>query len=113
MGILQSIEIAVWVAVGGRGTLAGPALGAILVNAAKSGLSESFPVIWQFFLGALFISAVLLFPGGIMGFFRGEFGLSTLTRGFGRLRARLLAMKQQGIGGVVRQWTTTSFPWKV
>ncbi len=113
MGILQSIEIAVWVAVGGRGTLAGPALGAILVNAAKSGLSESFPVIWQFFLGALFISAVLLFPAGIMGFFRGEFGLSTLTRGFGRLRARLLAMKQQGIGGVVRQWTTTSFPWKV
>ena len=67
MGILQSIEVAVWVAVGGRGTLAGPVIGAILVNAAKSGLSESFPNIWQFFLGGLFIGAVLLFPAGIMG----------------------------------------------
>ena len=47
-------------------------LGAIVVNSAKSGLSESFPAIWQYFLGALFIGAVLLFPGGIMGLFRGE-----------------------------------------
>ncbi len=109
MGILQSIEIAVWVAVGGRGTLAGPVIGALLVNAAKSGLSESFPVIWQFFLGGLFISAVLLFPSGIMGFFRGGFSLAT----FSRAAARVRALKQEGIGGVVRQWTTTSFPWKV
>ena len=109
MGILQSIEIAVWVAVGGRGTLAGPVIGSLLVNAAKSGLSESFPVIWQFFLGGLFISAVLLFPSGIMGFFRGGFSLAT----FSRAAARVRALKQEGIGGVVRQWTTTSFPWKV
>ena len=109
MGILQSIEIAVWVAVGGRGTLAGPVVGALVVNAAKSGLSESFPVIWQFFLGGLFISAVLLFPSGIMGFFRGGFSFAT----FSRAAARVRALKQEGIGGVVRQWTTTSFPWKV
>ena len=109
MGIMQSIEIAVWVAVGGRGTLVGPVIGAVAVNAAKSGLSESFPVIWQFFLGGLFISAVLLFPAGIMGIFRGEFTLDV----FRRLVTRVRTLRQQGIGGVVRQWTTTSFPWKV
>ena len=107
MGIMQSIEVAVWVAVGGRGTLAGPVIGAVLVNAAKSGLSESFPVIWQFFLGGLFISAVLLFPAGIMGVIRGELGLESVKRLAGRVRG----WKRQGIGGIVRQWITTSFPW--
>jgi len=72
MGIVPSIEIAVWVAVGGRGTLIGAAIGAVLVNFAKSSLSESFPEIWTYFLGALFIGAVLLFPNGIMGLIRGE-----------------------------------------
>jgi urea transport system permease protein len=72
MGIVPSIEIAVWVAVGGRGTLVGAAIGAVLVNFAKSSLSESFPDIWTYFLGALFIGAVLLFPNGIMGLIRGE-----------------------------------------
>ena len=72
MGIVPSIEIAIWVAVGGRGVLLGAILGAIVVNGAKSGLSESFPAIWQYFLGLLFIGAVLLFPTGIMGLLRGE-----------------------------------------
>ena len=72
MGILPSIEIAVWVAVGGRGTLWGPVIGAILVNSAKSALSESFPLIWQFLLGGLFIGSVLLFPAGIIGLFRSD-----------------------------------------
>ena len=72
MGILPSIEIAVWVAVGGRGTLWGPVIGAILVNGAKSGLSESFPLVWQFFLGGLFVGSVLIFPAGIIGLFRGD-----------------------------------------
>ena len=72
MGIVPSIEIAIWVAVGGRGVLPGAVLGAIVVNGAKSGLSESFPAIWQYFLGALFIGAVLMFPAGIMGLLRPE-----------------------------------------
>ena len=72
MGIVPSIEVAIWVAVGGRGVLMGAVLGAILVNGAKSGLSESFPAIWQYFLGLVFIGAVLLFPTGIMGLLRGE-----------------------------------------
>ena len=72
MGIVPSIEIAIWVAVGGRGVLLGAIVGAILVNGAKSGLSESFPAIWQYFLGLLFIGAVLIFPAGIMGLLHGE-----------------------------------------
>jgi urea transport system permease protein len=68
MGIVPSIEMVVWVAVGGRGTLIGAVLGALLVNAAKSGLSESFPDVWQYFLGALFVGTVLLFPDGLLGF---------------------------------------------
>ncbi len=72
MGIVPSIEIAIWVAVGGRGVLLGAILGAIVVNGAKSGLSESFPAIWQYFLGLLLIGAVLLFPAGITGLLRGK-----------------------------------------
>ena len=72
MGIVPSIEVAIWVAVGGRGVLMGAVLGAIVVNGAKSGLSESFPAIWQYFLGLVFIGAVLLFPTGILGLLRGE-----------------------------------------
>ena len=67
MGVVPSIEMVIWVAVGGRGTLVGPIVGALLVNAAKSGLSESFPDIWQYFLGAMFVGAVVLFPDGLIG----------------------------------------------
>jgi urea transport system permease protein len=67
MGVVPSLEIVVWVAVGGRGTLAGAIVGALLVNWGKSGLSESFPTVWQYFLGALFIGTVLFFPMGIVG----------------------------------------------
>jgi urea transport system permease protein len=69
IGVVPSIEMVVWVAVGGRGTLLGPIIGALLVNGAKSSLSESFPIFWQYFLGALFIGSVLFFPYGIYGFF--------------------------------------------
>ena len=109
MGILPSIEIAIWVAVGGRGTLLGPVIGALLVNSAKSVLSESFPVIWQFFLGGMFIGAVLIFPTGIIGFIRGDSGLIYLKLSFARTRS----LFQQGIGGIVRLWPNTSFPWKL
>ena len=70
MGIVPSIEMVIWVAVGGRGTLWGAVLGTLLVNYGKSTFSETFPEIWQYFFGALFIGAVLLFPGGIAGFVR-------------------------------------------
>jgi urea transport system permease protein len=70
IGVVPSIEMVIWVAVGGRATLIGPVIGALVVNAAKSGFSETFPLIWQYFLGALFISSVLLFPDGLAGFAR-------------------------------------------
>ena len=67
MGILPSVEMAMWVAVGGRGRLSGAVIGAILVNGAKSYLSESFPSIWLDSLGSIFIAVTLFFPDGIMG----------------------------------------------
>jgi urea transport system permease protein len=70
IGVVPSIEMVIWVAVGGRGSLLGPIIGAILVNGAKSGLSETFPLFWQYLLGALFIGSVLFFPNGVYGFFR-------------------------------------------
>jgi urea transport system permease protein len=93
MGIVPSIEIAIWVAVGGRGVLMGAVLGAIVVNGARSLLSESFPNVWQYFLGGLFVGAVLIFPNGIMGLFRsGGWRLrrSRLKLGWGQLRTTVL-----------------------
>jgi urea transport system permease protein len=66
----NSIEIAIWVAVGGRGTLIGAVIGAGIVNAAKTWLTGAVPEIWLLFLGALFILVTLLFPKGIVGAIR-------------------------------------------
>jgi urea transport system permease protein len=62
----KSLEAVVWVAVGGRGTLVGPIIGAIAVNALKSWATRAYPDLWLFFLGGLFIIVVLLLPGGIV-----------------------------------------------
>jgi urea transport system permease protein len=62
----KSIEAIVWVAVGGRGTLLGPIIGAILVNALKSWATRYAPELWLYILGGLFIVVVLLLPGGIV-----------------------------------------------
>ena len=63
----NSIEVAIWVAVGGRGTLVGPILGALAVNAAKTYLSAAFPETWLYCLGGLFILVTLLLPRGVVG----------------------------------------------
>ena len=65
----NSIETIVWVAVGGRGTLVGAALGAGLVNFAKSWFTGAFPQGWLFALGGLFIVVTLFLPKGIVGTF--------------------------------------------
>jgi len=67
MSPANSIEIAIWVAVGGRGTLVGAALGALLVNAAKSFFTQVFPEYWLYFLGLLFILVTLFLPQGVIG----------------------------------------------
>lgn len=64
---LASIEVVVWVALGGRGSLYGAALGAIVVNAAKTFFTGFYPEAWLFFLGAIFVISTLYLPKGILG----------------------------------------------
>jgi len=66
----NSIEIAIWVSVGGRGTLIGAIVGAIVVNSAKTWLTSAAPETWLLVLGALFILTTLVFPRGIVGLLR-------------------------------------------
>ena len=70
MSPANSIEIAVWVAVGGRGTLIGGVIGAFIVNLAKSFFTVSFPDYWLFFLGFLFSGVTLFLPNGVVGLWR-------------------------------------------
>ena len=63
----NSIEMAIWAAVGGRGTLVGPIIGAWLVNGAKSVFTVAFPDLWLYFLGAIFIATTLFLPDGLVG----------------------------------------------
>lgn len=67
MSAANSIEIAVWAAVGGRATLIGPIVGAFIVNGAKSWLTVTAPEFWLYFLGALFIAVTLFLPNGVVG----------------------------------------------
>ena len=105
MGIIPSIEIAVWVAVGGRGTLWGPITGAILVNSSKTLLSESFPLVWQLFLGSLFIFSVLLFPSGIIGWIQGD-PVKTLKSCMGKTKF-LIQIRMRKVGQL---WFKTFSP---
>lgn len=70
MSPANSIEIAIWAAVGGRASLIGPIVGAFLVNGAKSVLTVSFPEFWLYVLGALFIVVTLYMPQGVVGLVR-------------------------------------------
>lgn len=83
MDIAFSIEMVIWVAVGGRASLIGAILGTLIVNFAKSFLSEKFPEVWLFFQGALFLIVVTVLPGGLVGWVRSQ-GIDyfrTLLRG--------------------------------
>jgi len=75
----NSIEVVIWTAVGGRATLAGPIIGAVLVNLAKSYFTAAFPAAWLFLLGGLFVAVTLFLPRGILG---------SLSQGFGIVVAR-------------------------
>lgn len=79
MEVAFSIEMVIWVAVGGRGTLIGAILGTLLVRLAQTFLSESFPEVWLFFQGALFLIVVTVLPDGIVGWW--------LDNGWGKIRA--------------------------
>ena len=70
MQVAFSIEMVIWVAVGGRGTLIGAIIGTLLVRLAQTFLSERFPQVWLFFQGALFLTVVTVLPNGIVGWVR-------------------------------------------
>jgi urea transport system permease protein len=67
IGIMPSLEVVVWVAVGGRESLIGGPLGAVLISGLRSYLTTIAPVMWPFVLGSLFVATVLLFPQGLVG----------------------------------------------
>ncbi|RKD71230.1 urea ABC transporter membrane protein [Sinobaca qinghaiensis] len=64
--IIPSIEMALWVAIGGRGTLLGPIFGAILANVGTTFFSENYPELWTYFIGLVFIVVIVFLPGGLM-----------------------------------------------
>ncbi|WP_265517368.1 urea ABC transporter permease subunit UrtC [Nitratireductor luteus] len=82
----NSIEIVIWTAVGGRGTLVGPIIGAILVNAGKSWFTGVFPEFWLFALGGLFVAVTIFLPKGIVGAFTG---------GWSALKARRISARAE------------------
>jgi urea transport system permease protein len=70
MSPANSIEIAIWAAVGGRGTLIGPVIGAGVVNLGKSWFTQALPEYWLFALGLVFILVTLFLPRGIAGLWK-------------------------------------------
>jgi urea transport system permease protein len=80
VGVVPSIEMVVWVAVGGRNILWGAIAGTLLVNFAKDQISSALPSLWLYGLGALFILAVSFLPGGIAGMFKPGSGEERVMR---------------------------------
>jgi urea transport system permease protein len=85
VGVLPSLEIVIWVAFGGRGTLWGALVGAISINWLRSLLTASYPGLWPIILGGLFVGVILLFPRGLVG-------LVGQLRALGNGRGALLAV---------------------
>jgi urea transport system permease protein len=92
IGVLPSLEMVIWVAVGGRGTLAGAVLGAVSVNLGRSVLTNYFPELWPFILGGLFVVVVLLFPDGLIGIMR-----QARVR-MGQFKAKATALPEEELG---------------
>ena len=93
MEVPMSIDMVIWVAVGGRGTLVGAILGAVVINYAQSLVSEVFPETWLFIQGGLFILVVTVLPEGVIGWFRGE----GPGNGFNRLGSLLNQVGNQAV----------------
>ena len=82
----NSIETVIWVAVGGRGTLVGPVVGAIVVNFAKTWFTGTLPDLWLFALGGIFVGVTLFLPKGIVG---------TITHGWTAMRQRRISAEAE------------------
>ena len=100
MSAANSIEIAIWAAVGGRATLIGPIIGAFIVNGAKSWLTVAYPEYWLYFLGALFIAVTLFLPDGIVGLVRKAWARvrgARSTPGEGRIEVQRSLAAAEGV----------------
>ncbi len=82
VGVLPSLEIVIWVAFGGRGTLWGALLGAISINWLRSVLTATYPGLWPIILGGLFVTVILFFPQGLVGLGTRLRALGTRKRAF-------------------------------
>jgi urea transport system permease protein len=98
VGIVPSIEMVIFAAVGGRLSIFGAVYGTLLVNWAKTTLSESFPEVWLFAMGALFIGVVMAFPNGLAGLYRSYVGTWLQSR-VSPLIARLRRFLPARLGG--------------
>src|SRR5690606_9489852 len=86
VGIVPSIEMVIFCAVGGRMSIIGAVYGTLLVNWAKTTFSESFPELWLFAMGALFIGVVMTFPSGLAGLYKDKVG-PLLKKTFTQIRS--------------------------
>ena len=91
VGIVPSIEMVIFAAVGGRMSLIGAVFGTLLVNYGKTAFSESFPALWLFLMGALFIGVVMFFPNGLAGLYE-QYG-GRLTKLWQPLTQRFIKSK--------------------
>jgi len=89
MGVVPSIEMVILVAAGGRGTIIGAVVGAVLVKFLENGLNSLFPAVWQYLLGAIFVLTVVAFPRGLVG----------VITDLGRLRRGAARGRSEGRGG--------------
>jgi branched-chain amino acid transport system permease protein len=89
-GFVLGTELIIWVALGGRGTLWGPLIGAVLINVASAYLSGSMPFAWQLILGLAFVAVILLLPRGLVPLLLRPFGL-------GRLPARVPSLATRDV----------------
>tara|TARA_R110002049_G_scaffold12576_4_gene56147 strand:- start:494 stop:1645 length:1152 start_codon:yes stop_codon:yes gene_type:complete len=87
VGIVPSIEMVIFAAVGGRMSLVGVVYGTLLINFGKTAFSESFPELWLFLMGGLFIAVVMFFPNGLAGIWK-DYG-HHLTNRFSGLKNRI------------------------
>jgi urea transport system permease protein len=95
----NSIEIVIWVALGGRGTLYGAALGAVIVNFAKSYFTGAIPDFWLYALGALFVFVTLFMPKGIVGTLKEYVDRGRLAWGRAPQPSPLSPMANRAVGG--------------
>lgn len=97
-GFVLGTELIIWVALGGRGTLWGPLIGAILINVATAYLSSSMPFVWQLILGGAFVLVIVLLPAGLVPVLLAPLGLKAA----GRTQPRLVGQETRPLGSGTR-----------